>query len=65
MLRMVRCIPRNRIVHRGLLSGFYSNRSLATFILSQCCHNCETEFTVTVKCLNVIVNEKDLNAIIF
>ena len=56
---------KDAIVHRGLLSGFYSNRSLATFILSQCCHNRKTKFPVVIHRPNVIFDEIDFDTHFF
>jgi len=47
-----------------LLSGFYTDGCLAALILCKRCHYRQPQFTVAVKGLDVIVDEKDLNAVL-
>ena len=48
-----------------MLSSFYTLRCFATFFLCKSCHNCQSKFTVSVHCPNIILHKIHLNADIF
>ena len=55
----------NAVFHRGLLSGFDSNRSLAAFILGERRHDRQPQLAVTIKGSDVVIDEKHFNALCF
>ena len=53
------------VIHRGLLSGFYTNGCLSAFVLRKRCHNGQSKFSVSVRGFDVIVNKVDINLMSF
>ena len=51
------------VLHRGLLSGFYTDGCLAALVLCKRCHDRKPQFTVAVKGFDVIVEEKHLHTV--
>lgn len=51
------------VLHRGLLSGFYTDGCLAALVLCKRCHYRKPQFAVAVKGFDVIVEEKHLNTV--
>lgn len=50
------------VVHRGLLTAFYTDRGFTALVLRQGCHNGEPQLAVPVKSLYIIIDKEHLNA---
>lgn len=53
------------VVHGGLLTALDTDGSFAAFVLGQCCHDGEPKLTITVKCLNAVIDKVHLDAMLF
>ena len=51
------------VLHRGLLSSFYTDGCFAALVLCKGCHDRKPQFTVAVKGFDVVVEEKHLNTV--